>query len=168
MDKVRGIYQGFLALSFMFFIAASFMCICFLGYCDKEWLNVNILISCAVEIVLVIWGILFLRAGSREIIEETHSIKLVKELFNGILYPMGFTIVFACMLYLFSSRITGEFKADAILIYSLNLISVASIFFVWSMIVIRKINRVMRLWKGGLSDGKCLIKKAIGITITFF
>jgi hypothetical protein len=50
----------------------------------------------------------------------------------------------------------------------LNLISVASIFFVWSLIVIRKINRIMRLWKGGLSDGKCLIKKAIGISITFF
>ena len=144
--KANGIYGGVLALSFMFFVAASFMCISLLGYCTDDWLARNVTISLVAEVVLFFWAVDIIRKGSSEIITETRSLYPLKDLYVRISYLMGFGIVFSLVMYLFLSG-EPETKGtglNAIEIYVINLIVPALFFLTWMLIAIRKINKRMR------------------------
>ena len=146
MHKVRGIYQGILALSFMFFMAASFICISLLGYCNEDWLPRNLAIGCVAEVIFFVWGVMFLKKGVSEIWREMHSIKLVKELFVRIAFLMGFGIVFSLILLFFAHGCcpVDVGNLNPILIYSMNIIVPALFFLGWALIVISRINKIMR------------------------
>ena len=146
MERVKGIYQGVFALSLMFIVAASFICISLLGYCTEDWLPRNVAVGCVAEAILFICGINTIRNGSFEILKEYHSVRLLKELYVRILFLMGFGIVLSFILLLFPY---GLFSPDGehstpILIYALNIMIPAWIFFIWMSIEIRKINNQMR------------------------
>ena len=145
MGKVRGIYEGFIALSFMFFVAASFIAISLLGLCTADWLPRNLIIGGIAEVVLFIWGIKFLKEGTIEIYNETNSPRLVKELYIRVLYLMLFSILFSLILIIFPYGILssdGE-RSNGILFYTLNIAVPALFFLIWMSIGIRKINKQM-------------------------
>jgi len=147
MNKVRGIYQGVFFLSFVFFIAASFICISLLGYCTEDWLLRNLLIGGVAELVSFFWGINSIKKGGYELLRETHSLKVEKELYMMILFLMGFGMIFSLIILVFpygafSSR---EDHLDPILIYVLNIFVPAAIIFVWMGIKISRINKKMRI-----------------------
>ena len=144
MQKVRGIYQGFFALSFMFFIAATFICISLLGLCTEDWLPRNLVIASIAEVIIFIWGIVFLKKGASEVLEESHSVKLVKDLYVRISYLMGFGISYAIIILTFHHPNPIDNSLNPILIYSLNIIVPALFFLVWALIVISRINKIMR------------------------
>ena len=145
MNKVRGIYQGILCLSFMFFAAASFICISLLGYCTEDWLQRNLFMGCLAEIVLFFWGINFIKRGAYEILRETHNLKVEKELYMRILFLMAFGMMFSLVILAFPY---GAFPSkkdylDPILVYALNILVPSIIIFIWMGIRISRINRQM-------------------------
>ena len=145
MERVRGIYQGIFALSLMFIVAASFICISLLGYCTEDWLPRNVAIGCVAEVILFICGINTIRNGSFEILKEYHSVRLLKELYVRILFLMGFGIALSFILLFFPYSLfspDGE-RSTPILIYALNIMIPAWIFFIWMGIEIGKINKQM-------------------------
>ena len=150
MNSVRGIYSGFLALSFMFFVAASFVCICNLGYCTEDWLVKNLVIGYVAEAILFAWGISFIRKGSLEVLKETRSLKAVKELYNRVLFLSAFGMIFSLILLIFPYGMLNQkytqtdSQTDPILIYALNIFVAGLVFFVWMGIEISKINKRMR------------------------
>ena len=144
--KARGVYQGFLALSFVFLLVASFMCISLLGYCTSEWLVRNVVIALIAEIILLVCAVNCIRKGSSEIVTETHSLYQLKDLYVRISFLMGFGIVYSLMMYFLSSRmsVVEGVGLDAMEIYSINLIVPALFFLIWMLIGIYKINKRMR------------------------
>ena len=146
MNSIRGIYQGFLALSFMFFVAATFICVCSLGYCTQDWLVRNLAIGYTAEAILFMRGISFIRKGSAEILKETRSLKAVKELYNRVLFLAAIGMVYSLIFLLFPFGVFNqkESQPDPILIYALNIFVAGLVFFVWMGICISKINKRMR------------------------
>ena len=145
MERVRGIYQGFFVLSLMFVLVASFICISLLGFCTEDWLPKNLVIGYAAELILFVWGIVFLRNGASEIWEKHHSIKLIKELYVRVSYLMCFGIAFALIILCFHVVPLEDGRcSNPILVYSLNIMVPAIFFLVWTLIVISRINKIMR------------------------
>ena len=140
MNKTRGVYQGFFALSFMFLMAASFVCISMLGYCTEDWLPRNLAIGYSIEAILFFCGINIIRKGSVEILNESHSFGPLKDLYLRVLFLMLFGIMYIIILLIFPY---GN-HSNAILIYCLNIFIPALFFCVWMCIGIYKINRRMR------------------------
>jgi hypothetical protein len=147
MNKVRGIYQGVFFLSFVFFIAASFICISLLGYCTEDWLLRNLLIGGVAELVSFFWGINSIKKGGYELLRETHSLKVEKELYMRILFLMGFGMMFSLIILVFpyGGFSSQEGHLDPILIYALNIFVPAAMIFVWMGIKVSRINRKMRI-----------------------
>ena len=146
MQKVSGIYQGFFALSLMFILVASFICISLLGFCTEDWLPKNLAIGCAVEVVLFIWGVVFLKKGISEVWKKSHSVKLIKELYVKIAFLMGFGITFALIILCFHANPCSmdACYSNPILIYALNIIVPALFFLLWTLLGIARINKIMR------------------------
>ena len=144
--KARGVYQGFLALSFIFLLVASFMCINLLGYCTSDWLMRNVVISLIAETILFLCAVNCIRKGSSEIVIETHSLHQLKDLYVKISFLMGFGIVYSLMMYILSCRtsVVERIGLDAMEIYAINLIAPALFFLIWMLIGIHKINKRMR------------------------
>ena len=150
MHSVRGIYQGFLTLSLMFFVAATFICVCNLGYCTQDWLVRNLAIGYTAEAILFVCGISIIRKGSADVLKETRSLKAVKELYNRVLFLAAFGMMFSLILLLFPYGTFNQKDAqvnaqtDPVLIYALNIFVAGLIFFVWMGISISKVNKRMR------------------------
>ena len=147
MQKVRGIYQGIFFLSFMFLLAASFICICLLRYCTDDWLPRNLATGCVAEVIIFVWGVMFLKKGASEVLRESHSVKLVKELYVRVASLMLFGIAFALIILFFhylSGSMDDYYSLDPILVYSLNIIVPALFFLTWTLLGISRINKIMR------------------------
>ena len=147
MNKVRGIYQGVFFLSFVFFVAASFICISLLGHCTEDWLPRILFIGGVAELVSFFWGINSIKRGGYELLRETHSLKVEKELYMMILFLMGFGMMFSLIILVFpyGGFSSHEHHLDPILIYALNIFVPAAIIFVWMGIKISRINKKMRI-----------------------
>ena len=146
MNSIRGIYQGFLALSFMFFVAATFICVCNLGYFTQDLLVRNVAIGYIAEAILFVWGIGFIRKGSDRILKETRNLKAVKDLYIRILFLAAFGMMFSLIILLFPYGMSNweDPQTDSILIYALNIFLAGLVYFVWMGIEISKINKCMR------------------------
>ena len=145
MCRAIGIYKGVLALSFLFFLTATFICFSLFGMFGEGSLPMLVAIGCAVEVILFLC--------------------VVKELYSRVLYLMGFGIMFSLIIAVIHCGIscTTAEHSDAMLIYVLNLFVPSAFIFVWMYIESRRIKNLLK-------DQHVLqfIKKAIGIAITFF
>lgn len=146
MGKIEGTFQGVLALSFIFLLVASFVCLALIKYNTDDWTQEYVIIACAAELILFVWEFIFIGRGSRRIHNETHDYEGVKDFYHRILLLMGFGMAFSLIMILFHYRIFSpkEIQFDPILIYGLNIFIPALLIFVWMCIKIYTIKKTMR------------------------
>ncbi len=124
MGKIKGTFQGVLALSFIFLLVASFVCFALIKHNTDGWTQEYVIIACAAELILFVWEFVFIWRESREIYNETHNPEAVKDFYHKILLLMGFGMAFALIMIMFPYGIfpSKEIQFDPILIYGLNII----------------------------------------------
>lgn len=146
MCRAIGIYKGVLALSFLFLLAATFICFSLFGMFGEGSLPMLVAIGCAVEVILFLCVVNSIKKGSAEILEKVNNYELVKELYSRVLYLMGFGIMFSLIIAVIHCGIscTTAEHSDAMLIYVLNLFVPSAFIFVWIYIEIRRIKNLLK------------------------
>lgn len=146
MDKnklSRGIFDGWLALAFFFFLIATILALLLYLFSDKEGIVKNAIKGSFIfEISILVWMVIHIRKGVVKILEETKNLYVVRDLYNKILYVSLIGAALGMVALLLSLHIS----VGVDIIYSLNIISFSLIFVIWMCISIYRINRRLRFW----------------------
>lgn len=145
MDKnklSRGIFDGWLALAFLFLLVSSILALSLSGFCAEDWVVKNLVTSFIFEILIFIWMIVHVRRGVNRILKETKNLYLVRDLYIRILYVSLIGVALGVVAFLLSLKVPIE----ANVIYPLNIMVFSLIFAIWMWIAIYRLNRHLRFW----------------------
>jgi len=143
----KGVYKGFLALSIVYFFVATFMCASLLEYCAPNWQMTNLIVSLIIEAIIIFRATIFIIRESSRLVNRTHSLNKLKDLYSRILLLMGFALAFSIIIIVFAGGgpEVGGTGLDAFTLYAIDLAAPALFFFI-------------RMWKG-LSDIDKIMKR---------
>jgi len=142
----KGVYKGFLALSIVYFFVATFMCASLLEYCAPNWQMTNLVVSLIIEAIIIFRATIFIIRESSRLVNRTHSLNQLKDLYGRILLLMGFSLGFSLIIFIFrvGGPEVGGTGLDAITIYAIDLAAPALFFFIQMWIKLREIEKIMK------------------------
>ena len=144
--KARGVYQGFLTLSIIYFFVATFMCTSLLEYCAPNWQTTNVVVSLIVESIIIFYGAIYIIRESSKLVNKTHSLNQLKDLYSRILLLMGFALAFSIIIIVFAGGgpEVGGTGLDAFTLYAIDLAAPALFFFIRMWKGLRDIDKIMK------------------------
>ena len=142
----KGVYQGFLTLSIIYFFVATFMCTSLLEYCAPNWQTTNVVVSLIVESIIIFYGAIYIIRESSKLVNITHSLNQLKDLYGRILLLMGFSLAFSLIIFVFvgGGPEVGCTGLDAITLYAIDIAIPALFFFIQMWIRLREIEKIMK------------------------
>lgn len=141
MNKLsRRIFDGWLALAFLFLMVSSILALSLSGFCGEDLIVRNMVISFVSEFFIFAWMVIHIRRGEVRILRECKNLYVVRDLFIRILYVSLIGLALGFVAFLLSLKVPIE----ANVIYPLNIIGFSLIFSIWMWIAIYRINKHLR------------------------
>ena len=158
MVRINDLCSLAYVICIMLLCAIAFLWVCVDGLCTPEWLLTNVILSCIGEAILCYVLVRHIRRSVTELkgsrVRDFYERILLMSI-SGFLFGSLWMLDACGVITSASNNSISEFG------FACNIMVIAVAFLVWMAIEIYKFNRHKKSWIK-------LLKKAIGIAITFF